>query len=172
MSVPSNDDALSLGSLADSDYPSASMADEEDDDGRSNDDDKDDPSWSALDSVPKSGDSATSVARKRNNMSREERKKEDMQKVVDRIDALSGRLKEAMGQVVYYPQSCPTSLLTNGKPAEQARDSLRQHLPIGTATDLASLRKNRDPHVHYTFYASEYDYIERELNALRRHLLQ
>jgi len=114
--------------------------------------------------------------RKRTNMSRDDRKKEDIQKLMDHIEStnvdLKMSLKNAMGEVVFYPNSDPS------RPAN-TRDILREYLPVGTDIDPLSLRKNRDPHVHYAFYESECLFVTKQidqgmqaLQALKRHLLQ
>jgi hypothetical protein len=116
------------------------------------------------------------AARRRLGMSREERKREDLEAAARRINETMGSLGDvllqAIGEVMYYPCTEP------GRPPE-ARSILGDYLPAGTATDLASLRKTRDPHVHYAFFRSEELFVDRvvecwlqdQLPALRRFLL-
>jgi hypothetical protein len=76
-----------------------------------------------------------------------------------------------MDYVVHYP---------NNKESPSRASTLALHLPAGTSTDLKTLKKTRDPHVHYTFYESQVasihqqmdQFIEGKLADLRRLLVQ
>lgn len=125
---------------------------------------------------PKTSSSSSSSSlvkrRRRTNMSREERKSEDIQNITafiaQSLNSLGDSLNKSAGEYVYYPYSAPGCLT-------QSREFLHQYLPVGTPIDVASLRRIRDPHVHYTFFRSQVLFvsteIEKTLANLQRYLV-